>query len=82
MQQRIDHSAREEELRKLLHERIDRVDAARLEDLSRIVLECEAKELREKLDEAFEKDRAEQRVTDEKVRSAVALHRVRRPYGK
>jgi hypothetical protein len=45
-----------ERLRPVLHEKIERMDGAHLSLLNRVLLQLEAEELAERLDEAFDQD--------------------------
>ena len=82
MAQPIDGPAEAQKLRQSLHEKIDQLGPSHLASLNRLVLEWELNELRHTLDEAFDRDREEEKLTPDKIREAIALHRVRRPYGR
>lgn len=46
-----------EKLKPVLHEKIERMDAAQLSLLNRVLLQVEAEELADRLNEAFDQDR-------------------------
>jgi Cu/Ag efflux protein CusF len=69
-----------QKLRQSLHEKIDRLPLSKLAAADRVLLQMEVEELREGLDLAFDQDRAESKLTPEKVGEAIALHRARHPY--
>jgi hypothetical protein len=73
--------AETQRLRQGLHQRIDRLPPGSLAAADRLLLQIEASQLREELDSAFDKDRAESKLSPEKVGNAIALHRARHPYG-
>ena len=64
----------------VLHAKLDRLSAPRLSELSRIVRQWELEESGQTLDEAFDQDRQEGKLSDEKISKAIAEHRARRPY--
>ncbi len=68
-------------LRQALHEKIERLPLSKLAAADRLLVQMELEHLRGELDSAFDRDRAESRLTPEKVGEAVALHRARHPYG-
>lgn len=49
-------STEPEKLRPVLHEKIERMDAAHLSLLNRVLLQIEAEELADRLNEAFDRD--------------------------
>ena len=72
----------EQDLRQVLHAKLDQLSAPRLSELSRIVRQWELEELGQKLDEAFDQDRREGKLSDEKISDAIAEHRAQHPYGR
>jgi len=80
MPEMAENEAETQRLRKVLHERIDRLPAATLPAAERLLLQAEVEELRRELDSAFDEDRAQFKLPTEKVNEAIALHRARHPY--
>jgi hypothetical protein len=80
MPEMVKNEAAAQKLRQELHERIDRLPASTLAAAERLLLRVEVEQLRQELDTAFDRDRAESRLSPENVGKAIALHRARRPY--
>lgn len=76
----IQNEAEAQKLRKALHERIDQLPAATLRAAERLLLQAEVEQVRRELDSAIDQDRAQARLSIEKVSEAIALHRARHPY--
>jgi hypothetical protein len=76
----VDNEAEAQKLRKALHEKIDRLPASTLPAAERLLLQVEVEQLRQELDSAFDQDRAQARLSPQKVSEAIALHRARHPY--
>jgi hypothetical protein len=76
----VENEAETQRLRKVLHEKIDRLPAATLLAAERLLLQVEVEQLRRELDSAFDEDRAQSKLSPEKVNEAIALHRARHPY--
>ena len=51
-----------EKLKPVLHEKIERMDAEHLSLLNRVLLQVEAEELADRLNDAFDQDRAQGRL--------------------
>ena len=51
-----------EKLKPVLHEKIERMDAEHLSLLNRVLLQVEAEELADRLNDAFDEDRAQGRL--------------------
>jgi hypothetical protein len=66
-----------EKLKPVLHEKIERMDAEHLSLLNRVLLQVEAEELADRLNESFEKDREQGRLrrVSELVKQFRAEHR-------
>jgi hypothetical protein len=66
-----------EKLKPVLHEKIERMDAAHLSLLNRVLLQVEAEELADRLHDGFDQDRAKGRLqrVAEIVRQFRAEHR-------
>ena len=66
-----------EKLKPVLHEKIERMDAEHLSLLNRVLLQVEAEELSERLNEAFDKDREQGKLrrVSELVKQFRAEHR-------
>jgi len=66
-----------EKLKPLLHEKIERMDAEHLSLLNRVLLQVEAEELADLLNDAFDRDRAQDkfRRVSELVQQFRAGHR-------
>jgi hypothetical protein len=77
----LKNEAEAQKLRQGLHQRIDRLPTSSLAAADRLLLKIEVEQLREELDSAFDKDQAESKLSPEKVRDAIALHRAHHPYG-
>lgn len=60
-----------DDLRKRLHEEIDRADTEQLEMLRRVLLQIEVFEAVEQLDRDFDADEAAGRLTPEKIEQAI-----------
>ena len=69
-----------QQLRQLLHEKIDQLPPAHLASFGQTVQEWELGLLRRQFDADFDDDRAARKLEPEKIQGAVALHRARRPY--
>ena len=75
MPEMVENEAETQRLRKALHEKIDRLPAARLPAAERLLLQVEVEQLRRELDVAFDEDRAQSKLSPQKVSEAIALHR-------
>jgi hypothetical protein len=66
-----------EKLKPVLHEKIERMDAEHLSLLNRVLLQIEAEELADRLNDAFDQDRAQGRLrlVSELVKEFRAGHR-------
>jgi hypothetical protein len=66
-----------EQLKPVLHEKIERMDAAHLSLLNRVLLQVEAEELAEHLNDAFDRDREQGKLrrVSELVKQFRAGHR-------
>ena len=66
-----------EKLKPVLHEKIERMDAEHLSLLNRVLLQVEAEELADRLNDAFDKDREESkfRRVSELIKQFRAGHR-------
>lgn len=66
-----------EQLKPMLHEKIERMDAAQLSLLNRVLLQVEAEELADRLNEAFDRDREQGKLrrVSELVKQFRAGHR-------
>jgi len=80
MPEMVENEAETQKLRKALHDRIDRLPAGTLPAAERLLLQVEVGQLRQELDSAFDQDRAQHKLSPEKVSEAIALHRARHPY--
>jgi len=80
MLDKVDNEAQAQQLRKALHEKIDRLPAATLPAAERLLLQVEVEQLRRELDSAFDQDRAQSKLSSQKTTEAIALHRARHPY--
>ncbi len=69
-----------QKLRQSLHQRIDRLPPSSLSAADRLLLKIEVEQLRHELDSGFDKDRAESKLSPQKVGDAIALHRAHHPY--
>lgn len=67
-----------ERLKRLLHEKIDRLSAGQLSLLNRVLLQLEAEELAENLDAAFDDDRNAGKLSDEGIQQVISGVRARR----
>jgi hypothetical protein len=67
-------------LKKALHEKIERLSADRLSLLNRVLLQLEAEELAQRLDEAFDEDRRAGKLTKEHVQQVLSKIRAEYPY--
>ena len=67
-------------LRKVLHERIEQLDASKLSLLNRVMLQLEAEELASNLDAEFDQDRREGKITPERVQQVISQIRAEHPY--
>jgi hypothetical protein len=76
----VETEAEAQKLRKALHEQIDKLPASTLPAAERLLLQVEVEQLRQDLDLAFDRDRAQARLSPQKVVEANALHRARHPY--
>jgi hypothetical protein len=80
MPEMVENEAEIQKLRKALHEKIDRLPASTLPTAERLLLQVEGEQLRRELDSAFDQDRAQSKLSPQKVSEAIALHRARHPY--
>ena len=80
MPKMVENEAESQRLRKSLHEKIDRLPAATLPAAERLLLQVEVEQLRRELDLTFDEDRAQSKLSEEKVSEAIALHHARHPY--
>ena len=80
MPEMVENEAAAQKLRKDLHEKIDRLPASTLLTAERLLLQVGADQLRRELDSAFDQDRAQSKLSPQKVSEAIALHRARHPY--
>ncbi len=66
-----------EQLKPVLHEKIERMDAAHLSLLNRVLLQVEAEELADRLNDAFDRDREQGKLrrVSELVKQFRAGHR-------
>ena len=66
-----------EQLKPMLHEKIERMDAAQLSLLNRVLLQVEAEELADRLNDAFDRDREQGKLrrVSELVKQFRAGHR-------
>lgn len=66
-----------EQLKPVLHEKIERMDAAQLSLLNRVLLQVEAEELAERLNDAIDRDREQGKLrrVSELVKQFRAGHR-------
>ena len=80
MPEMVENEAETQRLRKALHEKIDRLPAAILPAAERLLLQMEMEQLHHELDVAFDEDRAQSKLSSEKVNEAIELHRARHPY--
>ena len=76
----IDNPSGEQNVRAVLHSKLDQMSAPRLSELDRIVRQWELEDLSQKLDAGFDQDRREGRLSDEKISEAIAEHRAQHPY--
>ena len=67
-------------LKKTLHEKIEQMQAEDLSLLNRIVTQLEVEQLAGGLDQAFDRDRREGKLSREKIQQAIAQHRSKHPY--
>ena len=67
-------------LKKSLHDKIEQMELEDLSLLNRIVSQLEVEQLAGGLDQAFDGDRREGKLTAEKIQWAIARHRSRHPY--
>jgi hypothetical protein len=80
MPEMVENEAEAQNLRKALHERIDRLPVSTLPTAERLLLQVEVAQSRRELDSAFDQDRAQSGLAPQKVTQAIALHRARHPY--
>ena len=80
MPELVKNEAEAQKLRQALHEKIDRLPASTLAVAERKLLQIEVQQLRQELDSAFDQDRAQSKLSPQKVGEAIALHRARHPY--
>ena len=80
MAEMVENEAETQKLRKALHDRIDRLPAGTLPAAERLLVQVEVGQLRQELDSAFDQDRAQYKLSPQKVSEAIALHRTRHPY--
>lgn len=76
----VTNEAEARKLRQGLHDKIDQLPVSKLPKVERLLLQIEVDQLRQELDSAFDQDRAESKLTPEKIGEAIALHRARHPY--
>ena len=76
----VENEAEAQKLRKALHDKIDQLPAATLAAAERLLLQVEVEQLRRDLDSAFDQDRAQSKLSPQKVSEVIALHRARHPY--
>ena len=69
-----------EERKAALHAQIDSLGEAQLLLIERVFLTVEAQDLAADLVADFEADRRAGKLTDEKIRTAIAAHRAAHPY--
>lgn len=72
-------TANPEELRRFLHQEIDRMEPSRLEILNRLLQQLKLFELVDEVDRGFDADRAAGRLTPDKVAEAVRAVRLEYP---
>lgn len=70
----------EQSLRKTLHEKIEQLSQPELRLLNKVLMQLELDRMMAELDEAFEQDWKEGKLTKEKIQQAIAEHRARHPY--
>jgi hypothetical protein len=80
MPEMVEDEAEAQKLRKVLHEKIDRLPASTLPTAERFLLQVETEQLRRELDCAFDQDHVQSKLSPQKVSHAIALHRARHPY--
>jgi hypothetical protein len=80
MPEMVENETEAQKLRKALHEKIDRLPAATLPTAERLLMQVEIEQLRRELDSGFDQDRAQSKLSPEKVNEAIALHRAGHPY--
>jgi len=69
-----------EELRRLFHQEIDRMEPSRLEIFNRMLQQLRLFELADQIDKGFDADRMAGRLSPEKVAKAVRAVRREHPY--
>ena len=69
-----------QELRPLLHERIDQCSPEELEAVRKTLLVLEARRLADELGRELAEDRRTGRITEEKIAEAICEHREQHPY--
>jgi hypothetical protein len=69
-----------EDLRRLFHQEIDRMEPSRLEILNRMLQQLRIFELADQVDKGFDADRAAGRLSPDKVAEAVRAVRREHPY--
>ena len=68
------------ELRPLLHERIDQCSPEELDAVRKLLLELEARRLFDELGRGFDEDWASGKLTKENIQEAIIEHRCKHPY--
>ena len=61
-----------QKLKELLHKRIESLDRSTLSLLNRVLLQLEAEELAQRLDEGFDEDEKTGRLTGKRVQSIIS----------
>jgi hypothetical protein len=67
-------------LRKLLHEKIERLDAGQLSLLNRVLLQLEVEDLAERLDTEFDLDRKAGKLSPDRIQKVLSLVRQEHNY--
>ena len=70
----------EAERRSALHADLDAMNAEQLALFERVLLTIRAQDLAAEIGAAFDEARRDGRMTDEKIRAAIAEHRAKHPY--
>ena len=68
------------ERRAALHADIESMNAEQLALFERVLLTIKAQDLADEIGAAFDEARRDGRMTDEKIREAIAEHRAKHPY--
>ena len=77
MIKQVENPVQGESLKKLLHDKIDRLDSVQLSLLNRVLLQLEAEGLAADLDIAFDEDRNSGKLTEQRVQQVVSAVRGR-----